>query len=90
MDNSGKMEEYKSALDRLRKGEDESGDSIWIEEMGTTGKPNIFYRYDSNGRLMKYARILYGYSIMPAEYTRFGEQTQIEVEKRRRTYHELR
>ncbi len=81
---------YRSALDRLRRAEDHYGNTIWIEEMGKFGKPNIFYRYDSNGRLMKHTRSLYGYSRTPAEYSRFGEQTQIEVEKGKPTYHELR
>lgn len=76
---SKKMEEYRSALDRLRRGEDGYGRPIWIEEMDSDGKPNIFYRYNTSGRLMKYTRTLYGYSITPAEYARFGEQTQIEV-----------
>ena len=68
---------YRSALDRLRKSVDFAGRTIWIEEMGTDQKPNIFYRYHRNGRLMKYARDLWGYTVSPAEYTRFGEQTEI-------------
>lgn len=84
------MEEYRTALDRLRRGEDGYGRLIWIEEMGSDKKPHIFYRYNTSGRLMKYTRTLYGYRITPAEYTRFGEQTQIEAAKRKPTYHELR
>lgn len=69
-----KMKEYRSALDRLRRGEDGYGRAIWIEKMGKDGKPFVFYRYETNGRLMKYTRGLYGYSVSPAEYARFGEQ----------------
>lgn len=84
------MKEYRSALDRLKKGKDGYGRTIWIEGMETDGKPEIYYAYDSNGRLMKHTRDLYGYTITHAEYIRFGESTQIEVEKRRPTYDELR
>lgn len=68
------MKEYRSALDRLKKGKDGYGRPIWIEEPGRSGKPLIFYRYDPSGRLTRYTRSLYGYSAKPAEYTRFGEQ----------------
>lgn len=69
---------------------DDSGRAIWIEEKGPGGKPNVFYRYDSSGRLMKYTRKIFGYDVTPAEYTRFGEDTQIEIVKRKPTYRELR
>jgi hypothetical protein len=72
------MKEYRSALDSLKKGTDGYGSTIWIEGMGT------------DGRLMKHAGGLYGYIITPAEYSRFGESTQIEVEKRRPKYDDLR
>ena len=65
--------EYRSALDRLKRCEDRRGDTIWVEEIGTDGKPMVYYKYDSNGRLMKHTRSLYGYSVAYAEYTRFGE-----------------
>jgi hypothetical protein len=80
------MKEYRSALDRLKKTRDRRGDTIWVEEIGTDGKPNVYYKYDSNGRLMRHARITYGYTVIEAEYARFGEQTvnrdsKIEIRK---------
>ena len=70
--------EYRSALDRLKRCEDRRGETIWVEETGTDGKPNVYYKYDSNGRLMKHTRSMYGYSVTCAEYTRFGENTRID------------
>ena len=67
------MKEYRSALDNLKRRVDRRGDTIWVEEMGTDGKPNVYYKYDTNGRLMKHTRTLYGYNVTPAEYERFGE-----------------
>ena len=58
----------------MKKVEDDRGDPRWIEEMGRDGKPNVFYRYDSNGRLKKYTRKIFGYDVTPAEYVRFGDQ----------------
>jgi len=72
---------YRSALDRMKKVEDDRGDPRWIEEMGRDGKPNVFYRYDSNGRLKKYTRKIFGYEITPAEYVRFGDQVKISEER---------
>jgi len=51
--------------------------TIWIEKKGYTGKPDIFHRYNSNGRLMKHTRKVFGFVIEEAEYTRFGEDIQI-------------
>ena len=65
----------------MKKVEDDRGDPRWIEEMGRDGKPNVFYRYDSNGRLKKYARNIFGYEITPAEYARFGDQVQMSEER---------
>ena len=73
------MKEYRSALDRLKKVEDDRGEPRWIEEMGRDGKPNVFYRY-SNGRLKKYTRKIFGYEVTLAEYARFGEQTTVSGE----------
>ena len=70
------MKNYKSAFDRLRRSEDGYGREIWVETMGTDGKPDVFYRYNSKGRLMKFARTLYGYSVSEAEYVRFGEAVE--------------
>jgi hypothetical protein len=84
------MKGYRSALDRMKRREDQLGRTIWVEEEGHEGKPRIFYRYDGRGRLMKYTGTLFGYTITAAEYTRFGEETQIEVEKRKPRYYELR
>lgn len=78
---SERMKKYRSALDRLKKGKDTYGRPIWIDDVGKDGKPNIYYRYASDGRLMQHTRTLYGYSITPAEYTRFGEQTRITIER---------
>lgn len=72
------MKEYRSALDRLKKGEDGYGKPIWIEEQAHDGKPTIFYRYDPGGRLKQYTRTLYGFRVKPAEYTRFGEQVDLD------------
>ena len=74
------MKEYRSALDRLKKVVDDRGDPRWIEEMGRDGKPNVFYRYDSNGRLKKYTRKIFGYDVTPAEYARFGDQITVNGE----------
>ena len=60
-------------MERLKRRADRRGDTIWVEEMGTDGKPNVYYKYDSNGCLMKHSRTLYGYNVTPAEYVRFGE-----------------
>jgi len=65
---------YRSALDNLKRRVDRRGDTIWGEGMGTDGKPNVYYKYDSNGQLMKHTRTLYGFSVTPAEYARFGER----------------
>jgi len=65
--------EYRSALDRLKWCEDRRGETIWVEAMGTDGKPTVYYKYDSNGWLMKHTRSLYGYSVAYAEYRRFAE-----------------
>ena len=70
------MNEYRSALDRLKKRVDRRGDTIWVEKMGTDGKPNVYYKYDTNGRLMRHSRITYGYDVTPAEYARFGEAVE--------------
>lgn len=69
------MKDYKNAFDRLRRSEDGYGREIWVERMGKDKKPDIFYRYNSKGRLMKYSRTLYGYSVDEAEFVRFGEKT---------------
>jgi len=52
--------EYKSALDRLKRAEDAYGRAIWIEKVGYDGRPDVYYKYDSNGRLMKHTRKVYG------------------------------
>jgi hypothetical protein len=44
-----KMKEYRSALDNLKRRVDRRGDTIWVEETDTDGKPNVYYKYDSNG-----------------------------------------
>ena len=67
---------YRSALDRLKKCLDPRGETIWVEKMGTDGKPNVYYKYDSNGRLMKHSRTLFGYNVTLAEYARFGEKVK--------------
>jgi len=81
---------YKSALDRLRMTEDAYGRVIWIEKTGHDGKPVVYYKYNSKGRLMKHTRKIFGYDVTPAEYSRFGEDTQIEVVKQKPAYGELR
>ena len=53
--------------------EDAYGRFIWIEKTGHDGKPDVYYKYDSKGRLMKHTRKIFGYEITPAEYARFGE-----------------
>lgn len=72
------MKEYRSALDRLKKAEDGYRRAIWIEESGSDGRPTIFYRY-VNGRLKRYTRTVWGWSVSLAEYERFGEAAQLEA-----------
>lgn len=74
---------YRSALDRLKVCEDAYGRTIWVEGRDVNGKPVVYYRYDSNGRLVRHERGLYGYVITPADYTRFGEACQVENGKLR-------
>jgi hypothetical protein len=70
---------YRSALDRLKRAEDAYGREIWIETVGYDGRPDVYYRYDSDGRLMKHARKVFGYVVTPAEYSRFGEAVELEL-----------
>lgn len=77
-------------MDGLKRSEDRIGRTIWIEKINICGKPNIFYHYDSSGSLMKHTRTIFGYNTTPAEYTRFGEETQIAVVKRKPTCDKLR
>lgn len=84
------MNKYRPALGRMRIAVDDNGERIWIERMGKTDMPDVYYKYDSNGRLMKHTRKLFGYVIEPVEYARFGEHIRIEVVKRKPTYCELR
>jgi hypothetical protein len=71
---------YRSAFDRLKRAKDGYGRPIWVEEKGHDGKPNVFYRYDSKGRLMKYTRKIFGYSVTAAEYERFGDHVTVNGE----------
>ena len=70
---------YRSALDRLKKAEDAYGRSIWIEKVGYDGRPDVYYKYDSKGRLKKHTRKIFGYVVTPAEYRRFGEYVELKT-----------
>lgn len=70
------MKPYKTALERLRVGEDGYGRAIWIEEAAHDGRPLVFYRY-VNGRLKRYERTVWGWSVTEAEFERFGEQVTL-------------
>ena len=61
----------------MKLAEDGYGRAIWIEEKGADGRPWIFYRYDSKGRLKRYSRTLWGWSVTPADIARFGDQTKL-------------
>ncbi len=39
---------------------------------------------------VQYTRKIFGYEVTPAEYTRFGDEMQIEVVKWKPSYEELR
>ena len=52
------------------------GREVWVEKMGRDGKADVYYLYDSTGRLMRHRRGLYGYDVTPAEYERFGEDVR--------------
>lgn len=71
------MKPYKTALDRLKEAEDGYGRAIWIEEKGADGRPMVFYRYDAGGRLKRYSRTVWGWSVSLARFERFGEQADL-------------
>jgi hypothetical protein len=60
----------------MKKAEDGYGRAIWIEEKCRDGRPLVFYRY-VNGRLKRYTRTVWGWSVSLAEFERFGEQIRI-------------
>ena len=74
------MKQYKSAFDRLKRAEDAYGRAIWIEKAGYDSRPDVYYKYDSNGRLMKHTRKTFGYAVTPAEYERFGERIELRID----------
>jgi hypothetical protein len=55
------------------------GRVIWIEKVGYDGRPAVYYRYDSKGRLKKHTRKIFGYMVTPAEYSRFGEAIELRI-----------
>jgi hypothetical protein len=71
------MKPNRSAVDRLKKAEDGKWRAIWIEETMHDGRPFVFYRY-VNGRLKRYTRTVWGWSVTLAEIERFGEQVNCE------------
>ena len=73
------MKHYKSALDRLKPAEDGYGRAIWVEEAGADGRPMVFYRY-VNGRLKRYERTVWGWSVTAADVARFGDQINLSHE----------
>ena len=70
------MKEYRTALERLKRAEDGYGRRIWVEEMGHDGRPTVFYRY-VGGRLKRFRRTVWGWSVTLAEYERFGDEIEI-------------
>lgn len=70
------MKRYRNAFDRLKPAEDGYGRAIWIEEAAHDGRPLIFYRY-VGGRLKRFTRSVWGWSVSEAEFERFGEQVTL-------------
>ena len=64
-------------MDRLKPAEDGYGRVIWIEEKCADGRVMVFYRY-VNGRLKRYERTVWGWSVTLADIARFGDRVNSE------------